>query len=96
MPIYEYQCERCGHALEAMQRMADPALRTCPKCGEDELRRLISNTSFVLKGSGWYVTDYKSGGGSASSSSKSDTSGASSDTGASKGESKSEPKAAAS
>ncbi len=62
MPIYEYRCRDCGHELEAMQRITAQPLTDCPDCGEAELTRLISATSFVLKGSGWYVTDYKDKG----------------------------------
>jgi len=53
MPIYEYRCEECGD-FEEMQRITDPPLSRCPKCRR-KVRRLISNTSFQLKGSGWYV-----------------------------------------
>ncbi|MCC6620048.1 MAG: zinc ribbon domain-containing protein [Deltaproteobacteria bacterium] len=60
MPIYEYRCQQCGTTLEAMQRMSDAPLKRCERCGADALERLISQTSFVLKGSGWYATDYKS------------------------------------
>lgn len=60
MPIYEYRCQQCGATLEAMQRMSDAPLKRCERCGADALERLISQTSFVLKGSGWYATDYKS------------------------------------
>jgi putative FmdB family regulatory protein len=62
MPIYEYQCEHCG-VFEEMQRITDAPLSRCPKC-KRKVRRLISNTSFQLKGTGWYVTDYagKKGG----------------------------------
>jgi putative FmdB family regulatory protein len=59
MPIYEYQCENCQRQFEVMQRMTEPSLSVCEKCG-GPVRRLISQTSFVLKGSGWYVTDYPS------------------------------------
>ena len=59
MPIYEYQCENCSRRFEVMQRMTEPLLATCEKCG-GHVRRLISQTSFVLKGGGWYVTDYPS------------------------------------
>ena len=58
MPIYEYRCGDCGHELEAMQRISADPLTDCPECGTDALKRLISQTSFVLKGSGWYATDY--------------------------------------
>jgi putative FmdB family regulatory protein len=60
MPIYEYRCEKCG-VFEHTQRITDPALQRCPKC-KRKVRRLISNTSFQLKGSGWYVTDYARAG----------------------------------
>jgi putative FmdB family regulatory protein len=60
MPIYEYECLRCGAHHEVMQKFSDEPLHVCPGCG-GEVRKLISNTSFVLKGSGWYVTDYASG-----------------------------------
>src|SRR6476620_7268890 len=60
MPIYEYRCEHCGD-FEEMQRITDPALVRCPRC-KRKVRRLISSTSFQLKGSGWYVTDYARAG----------------------------------
>ena len=60
MPIYEYRCEHCGD-FEEMQRITDPPLSRCPRC-KRKVRRLISNTSFQLKGSGWYVTDYPRAG----------------------------------
>jgi len=60
MPIYEYRCEHCGD-FEEMQRITDPPLARCPTCHR-KVRRLISNTSFQLKGSGWYVTDYARAG----------------------------------
>jgi len=60
MPIYEYRCEKCGD-FEQTQRISDPALDRCPTCRR-KVRRLISNTSFQLKGSGWYVTDYARAG----------------------------------
>jgi putative FmdB family regulatory protein len=63
MPIYEYQCEACGQVFEATQKMSDPPLKKHPDCkskkAKKTVKRLISSTSFQLKGSGWYVTDYK-------------------------------------
>ena len=59
MPIYEYRCHRCGHHAEVIQKFSDPPLQGCPQCGEAEFRKLVSQTSFQLKGAGWYVTDYK-------------------------------------
>lgn len=61
MPIYEYQCQACGHELEAIQRLSDDALTDCPACGESQLKKLISAAGFRLKGGGWYETDFKSG-----------------------------------
>lgn len=57
MPIYEYECLKCGDVLEAFQKFNDAPFSTCSKCGGD-LRKIISNTSFILKGTGWYKTDY--------------------------------------
>lgn len=57
MPVYDYKCEKCNKEFEIEQRITEPPLTKCPDCG-GEVHRLISNTSFVLKGSGWYLTDY--------------------------------------
>ena len=62
MPIYEYRCEACGAPKEAIQKMSEPVLKDCPACGRSALKKLISATGFQLKGSGWYVTDFKGGG----------------------------------
>ncbi len=59
MPIYEYKCTKCGQKIEVMQKITDNPLEKCEACG-GELKKLITSTSFVLKGSGWYVTDYPS------------------------------------
>src|SRR4026209_2019255 len=56
MPIYEYQCQKCG-TFETTQRITEKPLSKCPTC-KGKVRKLISNTSFQLKGTGWYVTDY--------------------------------------
>lgn len=64
MPIYEYYCDACGHEFEVMQKINDKPIRKCESCGKLKAKRAISKTSFVLKGSGWYVTDY--GGANAS------------------------------
>jgi putative FmdB family regulatory protein len=60
MPFYEYQCDSCGHMLEAMQKVSDPPLKKCPHCGKPQLQRLMSAPIFRLKGGGWYETDFKS------------------------------------
>jgi putative FmdB family regulatory protein len=62
MPVYEYACEKCGHEFEASQRITDEPIKTCPKCKARKVKRLISQTSFVLKGGGWYSDLYSSGG----------------------------------
>jgi putative FmdB family regulatory protein len=59
MPVYEYECTKCNKQFEIMQKISDDPLTICSECGGD-LKKLITNTSFVLKGSGWYVTDYPS------------------------------------
>lgn len=61
MPIYEYECQKCGHQMEALQKMSDDPLKECPACGEHELKKLVSAAGFRLKGGGWYETDFKSG-----------------------------------
>ena len=60
MPIYEYQCQKCAHHLEALQKISDKPLRECPECGRHTLTRLMSAPMFRLAGSGWYETDFKS------------------------------------
>ena len=61
MPIYEYECQSCGHVLDALQKISDDPLTHCPSCGEAGLRKLLSAPRFRLKGSGWYETDFKDG-----------------------------------
>lgn len=62
MPIYEYQCQSCGHQFEHFQKMSDPLLTECPECGKPDLQKLVSAPAFQLKGSGWYVTDFRDSG----------------------------------
>ncbi len=77
MPIYEYNCDKCG-VFEITQRITENPLRKCPTC-KGKVERIVSRTSFILKGSGWYATDYaKSGGGAKSESSGSSDSASSS------------------
>jgi putative FmdB family regulatory protein len=59
MPIYEYECQQCGHQLEKLQKFSDAPLVHCPECEQDALKKLISSTSFKLTGTGWYETDFK-------------------------------------
>jgi putative FmdB family regulatory protein len=92
MPIYEYSCAKCG-TFEVTQRITEKPLRRCPTC-KGKVSKLISNTSFQLKGSGWYVTDYAGkGGGSKKSESKDESSSSAAKTEPGKSESKSESKA---
>ncbi|MFO8073581.1 MAG: zinc ribbon domain-containing protein [Polyangia bacterium] len=58
MPIYEYRCNACGHEFELFQKITDSPKRKCPHCGRLKARRIVSQTSFVLKGGGWYAKEY--------------------------------------
>ena len=59
MPIYEYLCNACHHAFDALQKMSDEPLKKCPECGQNKLEKLVSAAAFQLKGTGWYATDFK-------------------------------------
>ena len=86
MPIYEYECEKCGSHIEVLQKIGDRALTRCSEC-RGKVHKVVSRSSFQLKGSGWYVTDYaRKGSGSTEAKSASKES---------KSESKSEAKAGA-
>ena len=61
MPIYEYECQTCGHNFEARQKFSDAPLSACPEC-QGDVRKLISQAGFSLKGGGWYQQSYSSGG----------------------------------
>ncbi len=75
MPIYEYQCKACNARLEKLQKINDPVLKVCPECNEESLQKLVSATSFRLKGTGWYETDFKTGKKKHGAEDKSSTSG---------------------
>jgi len=66
MPIYAYRCTACGHAKDVLQKLSDPVLTTCPACGAEAFAKQLTAAGFQLKGSGWYVTDFKGGGGTTS------------------------------
>ncbi|WP_287497242.1 FmdB family zinc ribbon protein [Pandoraea sp. CB10b_02] len=66
MPIYAYRCETCGFAKDVLQKMSDDPLTQCPECGKDSFRKQVTAAGFQLKGSGWYVTDFRGGSGGAS------------------------------
>ena len=86
MPIYEYQCPKCG-TFEASQRITDKPLAKCPTC-KGKVKKLISNTSFQLKGTGWYITDYARKGKNGEAKSDSGTKPSTESKSESKGESK--------
>jgi len=65
MPIYAYRCTACGHAKDVLQKISDPVLTTCPACGAESFQKQLTAAGFQLKGSGWYATDFKGGGGTA-------------------------------
>jgi len=89
VPIYEYECSKCGHRFEVIQKVSDAPLKKCEKC-KGKAERLISSPAIQFKGTGWYVTDYakKSSGSESSKSSKSESS-SSSDSSTSKKKDKS-------
>jgi putative FmdB family regulatory protein len=62
MPFYEYQCSKCGHDEEVLQKISDKPLKKCPACGKSAMQKKVSAAAFRLKGGGWYETDFKSSG----------------------------------
>ena len=64
MPIYAYKCASCGHAKDVLQKVSDAPLTVCPACGESAFSKQITAAGFQLKGSGWYVTDFRGGSNS--------------------------------
>ncbi|AOI71461.1 FmdB family transcriptional regulator [Burkholderia ubonensis] len=75
MPIYAYRCEACGFAKDVLQKMSDAPLSQCPECGKDAFRKQLTAAGFQLKGSGWYVTDFRGGSGGTSAPAASSASG---------------------
>ncbi|HIJ21226.1 MAG TPA: zinc ribbon domain-containing protein [Deltaproteobacteria bacterium] len=73
MPIYEYECEKCGHHMEAIQKISDAPVSECELCNSG-VKKLISQSTFHLKGTGWYVTDYASKSAGVSGAAKSESS----------------------
>jgi putative FmdB family regulatory protein len=67
MPIYAYRCEGCGFQKDALQKMSDPPLVDCPECGQPKLAKQVTAAGFALKGTGWYVTDFRDQGKKSSS-----------------------------
>ena len=66
MPIYAYKCGSCGHAKDVLQKISDAPLTTCPSCGAEAFSKQLTAAGFQLKGSGWYVTDFRGGSGGTS------------------------------
>jgi len=77
MPIYAYRCESCGFGKDVLQKMSDPQLTQCPECGKDSFRKQVTAAGFQLKGSGWYVTDFRGGNSGAGAPAKPDANAAS-------------------
>jgi putative FmdB family regulatory protein len=61
MPIYAYRCDECGFAKDVLQKMSDPVLTVCPSCGKPSFKKQVTAAGFQLKGTGWYVTDFRGG-----------------------------------
>ncbi len=91
MPLYEYQCTKCKHTFEKIQKFSDPPVTKCPECG-GKVEQLLSAPAIQFKGAGWYVTDYAKKGGSSSGKSGSDVSSSSESKSESKTETKTESK----
>jgi putative FmdB family regulatory protein len=89
MPLYEYQCDACGHRFERIQKFSDPPIETCPTCG-GSVQKLLSSPAIQFKGSGWYITDYARAGKGDTASAAAGRDGASSGSGS--GDNKAEPK----
>ena len=79
MPIYAYRCAACGHAQDVLQKMSDPLLTRCPACGAEAYTKQVTAAGFQLKGSGWYVTDFRGGNNAGKKDVKDESNGASGD-----------------
>lgn len=66
MPIYAYRCAECGFSKDVLQKISDPPLTTCLSCGKPAFQKQVTAAGFQLKGTGWYVTDFRGGGSSSS------------------------------
>ena len=94
MPIYAYRCAACGHAKDVLQKISDPVLTVCPNCGAEAFQKQVTAAGFQLKGSGWYVTDFRNGSTPpASGAAASGGDGKAADTGPAKTEGAAAPKA---
>lgn len=73
MPIYAYKCESCGYARDVLQKLSDVPLTDCPQCGASSFKKQLTAAGFQLRGSGWYVTDFRGGNGGAAAAKAADT-----------------------
>jgi len=96
MPIYAYKCESCGHAKDVLQKISDAPLTECPACGKASFHKQVTAAGFQLKGSGWYVTDFRGGSAGGSSANAGTSASPSTDSAASSGASTEAAPAAAS
>jgi len=83
MPIYAYKCSACGHEQDVLQKLSDAPLTDCPQCGQAAFSKQLTAAGFQLKGSGWYVTDFRNNGGSKSAGAPASSSGSSEGAGSS-------------
>jgi putative FmdB family regulatory protein len=85
MPIYAYRCDECGFAKDVLQKIADPVLTVCPSCGKSSFKKQVTAAGFQLKGTGWYVTDFRGGSAPATGTAPAADSGGSSSSSAASG-----------
>jgi putative FmdB family regulatory protein len=83
MPIYAYRCDECGFAKDVLQKVSDPVLTVCPSCGKSSFKKQVTAAGFQLKGTGWYVTDFRGGSAPATGTAPATSTPASSDGGSS-------------
>jgi putative FmdB family regulatory protein len=83
MPIYAYRCDECGFAKDVLQKISDPVLTVCPSCGKSSFKKQVTAAGFQLKGTGWYVTDFRGGSAPATGAAPATPAAASSDSGGS-------------
>jgi putative FmdB family regulatory protein len=94
MPIYAYRCDECGFAKDVLQKISDPVLTVCPSCGKSSFKKQVTAAGFQLKGTGWYVTDFRGGSAPATGTAPAAEGGGSAGTGTSAGSDSSSASAA--
>jgi putative FmdB family regulatory protein len=95
MPIYAYRCDECGFAKDVLQKISDPVLTVCPSCGKSSYKKQVTAAGFQLKGTGWYVTDFRGGSAPATGTAPATEGASSSSTGDSSGTAAAAPAPAA-